>query len=111
MILKITNNGERITFTDENILNLPTLDNVLMIGKGIVNVIEDLNVRQALLQQFGLNGEIYILSPEEKDMEQKVLIVKTPNSMPDHMSCNILNEIDLNSDLVPTVLDRFRKEE
>ena len=111
MILKISNNGERLSFYHADITKHTTLDNVLLVGKGIREIVDDINIRQQLLAQYGKNGVVYLLSPEDKDTKKQMIKVHSAVSAFDYNTVNLLDEIDLTTDIVPTILDRTRTEE
>lgn len=111
MILKISNNGERIEFYHEDVTKHTTFDNVLLIGKGIREIVDDVHVRRELISKFGENGIVYLLSPEYRDIENQVIHVYSTSKAFDYNAVNLLDEIDLTTGIVPTILDRSKTEE
>lgn len=111
MIIKLCNNGERVLFYHNSISALDSLDNVLMVGKGIRYIIDNVEVRNKLILQYGKKDVLYLLCPEERDTSKKTIRVHLTSTFTDYNKYNSLNEVDPSEDIVPVILDRMKEEE
>jgi hypothetical protein len=75
----MTKSGNVLEVSADDIKNLPTDENLLLVGSGINTIIDDIKLRFELHKKFSVNDVVYFLCADSIDKETKTLYIETEN--------------------------------
>lgn len=111
MLIQMTNKGNSITFTNSNIEEFSNVENVIVVAKGIKDILQNSTIRKYLIDNFGKDDVIYLVCPDTVDKIKNQVLFSTIDYSLDSNNENILNAIGMEDDTIPMVIDRRKLNE